>query len=53
MHASDSHGLLLQRINNIVTMDKITYPGYPSNRKTISVVKPLGFHNSIAALKIK
>lgn len=37
MHATDSHALLLQWVNNIVTMDNITYSGYQSDRKTIRV----------------
>lgn len=45
MCATDSHGLLLQWINNIVTMDSITYSGYPRDRKT-------EFHSNRAALKL-
>jgi len=37
MRATDSHGLLLQRINNIVTTDSITHSGYLSDRKTVRV----------------
>lgn len=47
MVATDSHGALLQWMDNTVTMDSCTYSAYTM------IGKPSEFHNKRAALKLK